>query len=435
MSNTSDTYKGNVASAGYNGEATLIIDDKGLTVSSLFSDFAAGFEDFLAIKAGDYTVDVVVEGGTICCSRMGQSGDWFATNLTKAYNRAVTRALKTKGECLFETRGSMAYEGIHIKGTVQVFEDAICLLPPKLEGRRLPFAFINGLKKENYALTIHLTTGESAVISMVGRDLDPLEKCIVERVKAIRAKSGELAASLCGELGEAEKAKAANLFAEKIAVPLERLAALPKLREAVLKKIEGSDMGNTWRLLCELCDGQKAAVGIWELPEEEVEKLKEKLLEKMQAEAEAAGSDGQGEGGGTELSIELMPEQEEALRWMIWTAVPSKDGKVAVVEAAFPNEEVATYVYRIPDSWETFLPVLNRAMEAIDFDRELILLPEEKFDGSVGFGAELTEGFADKKMLIKRTPSLGVLRRCFDGRIVHRSLASWEKGLRGYLGG
>ena len=72
MSNTSDTYKGNVASAGYNGEATLIIDDKGLTISSLFSDFAAGFEDFLAIKAGDYTVDVVVEGGTICCSRMGK---------------------------------------------------------------------------------------------------------------------------------------------------------------------------------------------------------------------------------------------------------------------------------------------------------------------------------------------------------------------------
>ena len=41
MSNTSDTYKGNVASAGYNGEATLIIDDKGLTISSLFSDFVA----------------------------------------------------------------------------------------------------------------------------------------------------------------------------------------------------------------------------------------------------------------------------------------------------------------------------------------------------------------------------------------------------------
>ena len=39
---------------------------------------------------------------------------------------------------------------------------------------------------------------------MVGRDLDPLEKCIIERVKAVRAKSGELAASLCGELGEAE---------------------------------------------------------------------------------------------------------------------------------------------------------------------------------------------------------------------------------------
>ena len=430
MSSTSDTYKGNVASAGYNGEATLIIDEKGLTVSSLFSDIAAGYESFLAIKAGDYTVDVVVEGETICCSRMGQSGDWFASNLTKAFNKAVTKALKVKGECLFETKGSLAYEGLHIKGTIQIFEDSICLLPPKLEGRRLPFALVNGLKKEDYSLSLQLVTGERAVISMVGRDLDPLEKCIVQRVQALRKKSGELAASLCGELSEGEKAKAGNLFSEKIAVPVVRLAALPKLQEAVLKKIAGSDMGKTWELLCGLCDGQKAAVGIWELPEEEVAKLKEKMLEKMQAEAEAAGGEG-GDSGGA--ALELTPEQEEGLKWMIWAAVPSKDGKIAVVEAAFPTEEVATYVYRMPGTWEEFLPILNRGMEAIDFDRELILIPEDKLYGSGNIDGG--ENIAEKKMLISRTPAVGVLRKCFDGRVIHRSLASWEKGLRGYLGG
>lgn len=423
----SDTYKGNVASAGYNGEATLIIDEKGLTVSSLFSDFAAGFENLLAIRAGDYTVDVVVEGDTFCCSRLGQANDWFASNLTKAFNRAVTKALKTKGECLFETKGSLAYEGLHIKGTIQIFEDSICLLPPRLEARRLPFALVNGLKKEDYSLSLQLVTGENAAISMVGRDLEPLEKCIVQRVRAIREKGGALAASLCGELSEGDKAKAGNIIAEKIAVPVSRLAALPKLHEAIMKKIAGSDMGSTWKKLCELCNGQKAAVGIWELPEEEVEKAKEKLLEKMQAAAEATGGDG------AEVSIELTPEQEEALRWMVWAAVPSKDETLAVLEAAFPGEDVATYIYRMPGTWEDFLPILNRGMEAIDFDREYILISEDKLYGTGG--SDGGENIADKKMLISRTQAARVLRQCFAGRVIHRSLASWEKGLRGYLGG
>jgi len=408
-----DNYTGNVSSLQYNGEATLIIDENGLTVSSMFSDFAAGFEEITAIKAGDYTVDVVTENDTICCSRLGNSNDWFYNNLNKAFNNAVTEALKVSGECIFETKGSMAYEGFHAKGTIQIFEDCVCLLPPGVKGRRLPFEFMNGFKKENYSLHIQLITGESAEISMVGRDLDPLEKCIIERVRALREKGGELATELCGELSTGDKARASNILSGKLAVPVGRLAALPQLRDAVMGKIAISEMKDTWKVLEKACDMQKAAVGIWKLSDEEVQKLKEKMLEKLQAEA--------GEDGG---APELTPEQEEALKWMIWAAVPSADARTAVVEAAFPNEEVATYIYEIPETWETFLPVLNRAMEAADFDRELILISDDRLRS----GAD-----PDKKMLINRTPAIEVLRKCFAGRIIHRSLESWEKGLKGYL--
>ena len=407
-----DNYTGNVSSLQYNGEATLIIDEKGLTVSSMFSDFAAGYEEITAIRAGDYTVDIITENDTICCSRLGNSNDWFYNNLNKALNSAVTKALKVSGGCIFETKGSMAYEGLHAKGTIRIFEDCICLLPPGVKGRRLPFAFMNGLKKEDYSLRIQLITGESAELSMVGRDLDPLEKCIVERVRALREKSGALASELCAELSEGDKARAANILVEKLAVPISRMAALPQLGDAVKGRIAASEMKNTWQILEKTCDMQRAAVGIWRLSDEEVQKLKEKMLEKLQ------GADGE--------AAELTPEQEEALKWMIWAAVPSADGKTAVVEAAFPDEEVATYVYRIPETWETFLPVLNRAMEAADFDRELILISDDKLRA----GAD-----PDKKMLINRTPAIEVLRKCFAGRIIHRSLDSWEKGLRGYLEG
>ena len=93
-----DTYKGNVSSLQYNGEATLIIDEQGLTVSAMFSDFAAGYEEITAIRAGDYTVEVVTENDTICCSRLGNSNDWFYNNLNKSFNKAVTKALKVSGQ-------------------------------------------------------------------------------------------------------------------------------------------------------------------------------------------------------------------------------------------------------------------------------------------------------------------------------------------------
>ena len=53
INKNSDTYKGNVSSCQYNGEATLIIEETGLTVSTLFFDFALGYEEISSICAGD----------------------------------------------------------------------------------------------------------------------------------------------------------------------------------------------------------------------------------------------------------------------------------------------------------------------------------------------------------------------------------------------
>ena len=92
INKNSDTYKGNVSSCQYNGEATLIIEETGLTVSTLFFDFALGYEEISSICAGDYDVKIEAASDSICVSRLGQSNDWFFNNLTRAYNGAVTKA-------------------------------------------------------------------------------------------------------------------------------------------------------------------------------------------------------------------------------------------------------------------------------------------------------------------------------------------------------
>ena len=378
-----DIYKGNVTSEQYNGEATFIIDEAGLTVETAFSGIAFGYEQIKTINRGDYEVKISTEQGDICCNRLGQSNDWFCESLLKSYNKAVTKALKVKGECLFETRGLMNYEGMVTKGVIQIYEDCICLLPPGVEARRFPFSFITTMKKENYSLTMYYSTGERVTLSMVGRDFDSLEKCIIERVRAQREKNSVLATHICETLTTSETAKAASIILEKLAVPIEDLMTIQGLYDGVIEKIKASEANYYWNILMELCDNEKMAVGIWEIPE------------------------------------------EEATKWMIWLAVPSKNEKIAIIEAAFPGEDVATYIYNIPYSWDEFLVILNRGMEAMDFDRENITISD----------AELISGNnAGKKMLIHRTPDIQVLRKQFSGRIIHHSCESWKKKLIDYIG-
>lgn len=411
----SDQYTAVVSSVQYGGEATLAIEDNGLKISSLFFDQFVGYEEINSVKAGDYTVEIVTEEDRICCSRMGNSGDWFAARLLKSYNRRVTSALMADGGYVFETKGSMAYETVRSDGTIHVFRDCVCLLPPGKEARRVPFAFLCSMKAENYALSMRLTTGETYTLSMLGRDLEPLEKCIKEQILQMRSQNVAFIGSLCEELSASQQTKATGIMPQKIAVPWGKLGSVPVLQQSVMGKIQNSRMQETWDNLLELCDGEKVCVGVWELPEEEVERLKAQLLEKMS---------GQGEEGGEAANIELTPEQEDALRWMIWAAVPSKDGKTVVVEYAFPNEAAATYVYHVSDGWENFLPVLNRAMEAADFDREVILMPEEKlYDGTHPL----------EQMLVQRTSAIVQLRQQLAGRVIHRSLSGWKDGLKKYL--
>lgn len=393
----------------------MSIEDSGLKISSLFFDQFVGYEEINSVKSGDYTVEIVTEQDRICCSRMGNSGDWFAARLLKCYNKTVTSALMADGGCIFETKGSMAYETVRCNGTIQVFRDCVCLLPPGKEARRVPFAFLCCMKVENYALSMRLTTGEIYTLSMLGRDLEPLEKCIKEQILQMRSQNAAFIGSLCENLSAAQQTKAAGLMPQKIAVPWGKLVSVPALQQSVMGKIRNSRMQETWNSLLELCEGEKVCIGVWELPEEEVERLKTQLLEKLSE---------QGEESGEAVNAELTLEQEDALRWMIWAAVPSKDEKMAVVEYAFPNEAAATYVYHILDGWERFLPVLNRAMEASDFNREVILIPEEKlYDGTHPL----------QQMLVQRTSAIAQLRRQLAGRVIHRSLSGWKDGVKKYL--
>jgi hypothetical protein len=106
---------------------------------------------------------------------------------------------------------------------------------------------------------------------------------------------------------------------------------------------------------------------------------------------------------------------------VIFIAAPkgTPAGGVAAVELAIPEESAAaTFFYRYQGAWSSFSRVLNRAMEAVSFRREVIWLDED--------GINKPEN-AHYRMAIARTASLRLLRGCFIGRAIHRTPTSWQK--------
>jgi hypothetical protein len=404
-------YEGTVDSDCLSGEARLIIGKDALLADNLFSQLAVSYADVKQIAFQDYSVQIKSSNGSVTVSRMGNACEWFYRELTEAYNKKVLEALRVEGSPAFETKGNYAFDGGQGDAVFHIFEDCLCILPPNLDARRIPFLFVNGIKKDGYALTVSLTTGERFVFSMLGRDLDPFEKAIADHIRAMQDNGAAFIKTLNNALGPSKTAQAARMLPEGIAVSLQVLSGpLPALADTLIKKATNSKLEGTFSLLKTLCDSEELCVGIKPVSQSESDLLKTALIEK------------QGEDAGK--TADLTPEQKDALCWTVWAALPSKDRHTAVVEFAFPGEAAATYVFRIANTWDAFLLLLNRALEAVQFKREAISLSEEKLR---------TDQYSDLRMAVVRTPALEALRKQYAGRVIHKSAESWKNGLMKYL--
>lgn len=152
------------------------------------------------------------------------------------------------------------------------------------------------------------------------------------------------------------------------------------------------------------------AIGIKAMPENEFEILKQKVIEEQTDD----DPDGQG----------LSAEQEDSLRWIIWLSTLAKGVNNVVVEFCFLDQDAATYIFNFDGSYEAFLMQLNRGLEAVQLGREVFSLGNQQLQSAE---------YAETRVLIDRTPAIQLLRRQYVGRVIHRSLANWQKNIESYL--
>jgi len=381
---------------------TLYPDE--MLVAALFDQIPIPYGHIKALDFQSYRLTLDTAEGPIAFTRMGQAAEWLYDKLCQAYHDAVLRALLVEGEHQFEASGRFRLKEGNVpleeQGVVRLYQDCLCLLPPNENARRIPLCFVTAMEKGDFSRTLRLSTGESYTLSHMGRELENLDRLITANIRALREQTLAFHKTLAPDLSPMQAAAAGKLMPLGAAAPMASILSFaPPLEKALKQKIRESRLASAYPWLERLSGGNGITIGAKPAPEKEPE---DEL-----PEAEAAEK--------------TTPEEPAEPAPILWVVAAVKEQGVAAVELALAdNEAAATYLYRIKGDGAAFSMQLHRGLEAAGFQRELILLPEEKL--------ALPEHIA-AFMLIRRTPALQLMRESFAGRAIHSSEERWKRDI------
>jgi hypothetical protein len=420
-------YTAQAVSSFVNGEVKLTIGENGLTAAALFDAAEIAFAEMNLIELADYVVTVRADSGDYTFSRMGGLCQPFYDALREAYNKAVLRALFVSGKSIASATGEYRYteavNGAAVSGSapVYVYENSVVSLPPDLGARRVPLCFVSGMDKGDYELTLRLDTGERYTYAKLGYDTVPIEAAIEKQIRALREKSLAAVNEIDPTLTAAQASRIARLMPEGAAAPLgEIMAIAPSFVTAIEAAIADSRAVESYRVFKNVTDPQiyvgfRKNAGSINGAAGAIERLTGGLGDML-----GGGNPLSALGGGTGGETEDPP----ATPYLFWLIAPSPDGRFAAVE--FAEADSATFVYRTGGDFPDFAQRLNRALEAINFKREVIRLSDAEIQKPEN---------ADYYMANKRTEALQFVRANFAGRVIHSSAEAWERKLTELWGG
>jgi len=413
METSKAEFTAQTASPLINGETKITITDKSIVLSALFDVAEVPFSEMNSLSLADYVVVVNADSGKYVFSRIGNMCEQFYNRLAEAYNKAVLRALFVKSDPIVTAKGDFRYseagESESGAAPVHVYENSVVTLPPDLSARRVPLCFADGMEKGEFELSISLDTGETYTWSKLGYDTAPFEKAVEEQIRALREKTLAAVKEIDPSLGTVQASQLAKLVPQGAAASIGRIAGIaPSFVTALEQKINDTRAAEYYKYFKEICDPAKIYAGFRK--NAAAEEGNEGAVEAVEAEPvnEPAVSD----------MVSDVMQEEAPDPYLIWLIAPSPDGQFVAVE--FAEKGAATFVYRTGGDADSFVKKLNRALEAIDFKREVIRLTDEEL---------LRPENADYYMASKRTAALKFIRSSFIGRAIHSSPEAWKRKL------
>ena len=412
-------YTAQAASPFVKGEVKMTIGENTFTVKGLFDILEIPYAIVNSIEFADYTVIVRTDDGDYSFSRMGNWAQPFYDALCEAYRSALLRSFFVKGTVRFTASGDYKFvedSAMNGKAPIKLFDDCVVALPPNGNARRIPLCFVNGLDKGDLSLTLKLNMGEEYTFSRLGYESDRFAEMVEKQIRSLHEKAVSMVKEIDPLIGVNQASQVGRLVPEGAAAQMGQLASIaPTFVAAIEEKLSKTRAAETYKAFKELCDPAKIWLGF------------------KKNDIRSEGNDPPGKvppanivPGNVEAGkiIEGAPPvpgatEEQRDPYLFWMIVPSPDGQYAAVEFAVrPGEAAATFVYKTNGDFSRSAAYLNRALEAIDFKREVIRLSDNEL--------RLPEN-VDYYMAAKHTASLQYIRKNFVGRVIHTE--TWKNKL------
>ena len=412
-------YKAQATSPLLSGEVRMTVSDKALTMTALFDTAEIAFSEINALEHENYTIIIRADSGSYTLSRMGSWCQPFYDALNDAYNKAVLRALFIKGSPVLTAKGNYLYSEKNEKhggsAAIHVYENSVVTLPPDLSARRVPLCFVSGMEKSDFELTLKMDTGDSYKYAKLGYDTEAFSDAVEKQIRALHERSVTAVKELDPALPATQVSQVAKIMPYGAAAQIGTINSIaPSFAAALEKKLYNTRAAESYQVFKELCAPSKIYVGFRknEVISGSDDGMPGKRADSLSLNA-VSSKTGMIAPPGKE---ESETAQTDAI--MLWLIAPSSDGQFAAVE--FAESDSATFVYRTDGDFPDFARQLNRALEAIDFKREVIRLSDEELWKPEN---------ADYFMAVKRTAALRFIRSNFCGRVIHSGAENWKRRL------
>ncbi|MDR3359587.1 MAG: hypothetical protein LBO20_02820 [Bifidobacteriaceae bacterium] len=386
-----------------NGEARLLIGEAGFTVASRDGAADVFFADVNELAQTDQSVLVRADSGDWVFTRLGRWREPIWQAVSAAYNAAVARSLFVSGAPIVTVDGSYRLvEGDDVASgaaTIEIHDDCVVALPPNLDARRVPFAFVDGVGHGEYDLSLRIGADQYSYAKL-GYGTEPFRLAVEKQLRAAGERSLTAVRSVDPSLSTSLATVVARHMPFGSAAPLDRLEAVaPSFARALRQAWKESPAGGSFEQFLQLCGLPRIWLGFaatgdgWRAEKNDRAGVWAQLL------------------GGDSLSSAAAP-------FVPWLVASSPDGGSAAVE--FAEDDAATYVYRADGDFPGFAGLVSRALEAVAFSRDAIRLSDQEL---------LQPQYADYRMAAKRTAALRYVRSHFAGRVIHSSPGAWRRRL------
>lgn len=149
---------------------TVIIDNKGIAVNGEFLDYA----DLKRTFPNNHNVHLeLLSGRTIVISMLGFSFDGFWDELQKSYENRCLESMFIEEQVVMRCEGEYRLPTESGRGTVVLYPDSVCILPPSDNSVRLAFSQVRELSVSGYAMTVSMQSGKSYTVGRMGYDTLP----------------------------------------------------------------------------------------------------------------------------------------------------------------------------------------------------------------------------------------------------------------------